>query len=114
MDDKEMIDILEVNGVDRNISRILLVLLRCPDLTQKEIVERTGIRQPEVSIATAQAYQAGWIRHNIHKRENSAGRPYYRYALKKPFALIIEDIANDRAREIAKMMDVLRELKAVS
>lgn len=117
MNDKEIIEILKTNGMNENVAQLLIELRTASGLTQKEIMERTNLHQPEVSIATAQAYQAGWIRYDIFRRKengtNRAGRPYYRYSLSKPFPEIISDVASDRAQAIAGMMDDLKALQAV-
>ena len=112
MENKEIIELMNANGVTRDIARLLIALRTEKDLTTKDITERTGIAQPNVSIAVAWAYKREWVSLEIC-REARAGRPQYRYALSKDFAEIVREIADDRAQEIAGMMADLKALKAV-
>jgi predicted transcriptional regulator len=118
MDNKEIVEILKTNGLNENIAQILVELRTSPGLTQREITERLGLYQSQVSTATIQAYRAGMIRYDIHFENNNGnrkrGRPIIQYYLKKAFHEVILDIAADRAKVIAEMMDDLRELKAVA
>lgn len=112
MEKKDIIELMRANGVSRDIAQLLLTLRESNDLTTKDIMERTGIAQPNVSIAVAWAYKKEWVSLKIC-RESRAGRPHYSYGLSKDFAEIVREIADNRAQEIACMMNDLKALKAV-
>lgn len=110
--EKNIIELMRANGISRNIARVLVALQGSSDLTTKDLMEITGIAQPNVSVAIAWAYKREWVSLKIC-RETRAGRPYYRYSLSKDFFMIVKEIADDRAQEIASMMNDLKALKAV-
>lgn len=112
-ENKEIIELMRVNGVPKDIALLLLGLQGSDGLTQDDITQRTGLRQPSVSIAVAWAYKRKWVSLKI-LREDRTGRPRYRYSLAKNFQEIVEDIANERAQEIACMMNDLKALKAAA
>jgi predicted transcriptional regulator len=115
MDDKKIVELLTINGVYKNVSILLMELknVNGQGITQTDLIERTGLNQPAISIATAQAYRDGYLAHTICKkgRGNGKGRPFYRYSLAKDFQEIVGDIVNERAQEIAGMMNDLKALK---
>ncbi len=108
-ENKDIIELMRVNGVSKDIARLLLTLQDSGDLTQDDITNRTGLRQPNVSIAGAWAYKRGWKSSKI-SREARTGRPRYRYSLSKDFKAIVGDIVDERAQEIADMMNDLKAL----
>jgi predicted transcriptional regulator len=117
MDDKKIVELLTVNGVYKNVSILLMELknVNGQGITQTDLIERTGLNQPAISIATAQAYRDGYLAHTICKkgRGNGKGRPFYRYSLAKPFPEIIKEIAESRSQTICDMMNDLRALQEV-
>jgi predicted transcriptional regulator len=112
-ENKEIIELMRVNGVPKDIAQLLLALQNFGGLTQDDITEHTGLRQPSVSIAVAWAYKRKWVKLKII-RKNRTGRPKYCYSLAKDFQTIVEEIAQERAQEIACMMNDLKKLKATA
>lgn len=112
MNDKEIVELLETNGTRRRTALVLVGLKNSDGLTANQLMEVTGLSQPEVCVATVQAYHQGWLRLEQGRRPSGSGRPFYRYFLSRPFCEIVEDIADDRAQTIAGMMKKLHALKA--
>ena len=110
MEKQNIIELMRANGISKDIARILIELQTSDELTTKDIMERTGMAQPSVSIAIAWAYKREWVSLKIG-RETRLGRPSYRYSLKKGFPEIIGEIVNERSQEIASMMADLKALQ---
>ncbi len=70
--------------MNRSIARMLSYLQNVSEATAVEIERCTGLRQPEVSIATKELKKLDWINERKEKKL-SKGRPYRIYSLKIGF-----------------------------
>jgi predicted transcriptional regulator len=116
MNHNELVKAMTDNGVNRPVALVLVELKSVgPEnsLTVLELMERTKLRQPEISYATVKAYHAGWVK-AIPCKERPRGRPFYRYSLAQPFNDIIADIMKRRYQAIDEMIDSINILQAVA
>jgi predicted transcriptional regulator len=119
MDEHKIIELLTVNGMSKNVSILLMELknVNGQGLTQTDLISRTGLNQPAISIATAQAYRDGYLKPTICKKDRNVGRGspfFYRYTLARPFPEIINTFINERSQELSKMMMDLQRLQEVA
>lgn len=118
MDNEKIIELLTVNGLSKNVSILLIELKNAngQGITQTDLISRTGLIQPAISIATAQAYRDGYLKPTLCKKDRNVGRGtpfFYRYSLAKPFPEIVKEIAESRSQTICDMMNDLRALQEV-
>lgn len=112
MESSELITLLERNGLSRTEARALSVFVDGQGRTSARIESEAGLRQPEVSVAMNSFVARGWFRQATVKKVGK-GRPSIVYHLAKPFSEICDDIAGERGRDIAGMMNDLNALRAV-
>src|SRR3990172_1455187 len=100
---EEIQDILISLSVSRPIARILSNLQNVDEITSNEIVKKTGLTQPEVSLAMKQLKERDWITEREEKKPGK-GRPYKIYSLKIGFNDIIVHLENQQKKAIDKTM----------
>jgi predicted transcriptional regulator len=67
-------------GARRVEATIVATLLEAGPMETKELVERTGLRQPEVSVGMRELRERGWIASEPIPRQGK-GRPMHRHRL---------------------------------
>ena len=107
---EEIQDILISLSVSRPIARILSNLQNVDEITSNEIVKKTGLTQPEVSLAMKQLKERDWITEREEKKPGK-GRPYKIYSLKIGFNDIIVHLENQQKKAIDKTMASIHRLK---
>ncbi len=98
-------------GMSRPVARTLSYLLHANEATSIELERRTGLRQPEISIAKRELEEHGWISEREEKKQGK-GRPYKVYSLKVGFDKIISQIEKQQRRaedETQKSIERLRK-----
>jgi predicted transcriptional regulator len=115
LDEKELelIEALEAVGVKRNVATIIVYLTYLGETRSKDIEMRSGLRQPEVSIAMSTLRKHGWIAERDIKREGK-GRPMALYKLTVPIEDIIEYYEKEKQSEISQVMQSIQKLKEIS
>jgi predicted transcriptional regulator len=109
----ELIEALEAVGVKRNVATIIVHLTYLGEATSKEIETRSGLRQPEVSIAMSTLRKHGWIaERDIKKGEK--GRPTMLYEITVSIEDIIEYYEKEKRSEIIQVMQSIQKLKRIS
>lgn len=109
-----LIELLERNGLPRIDARALSVFRDGRQRMSIAIESEAGLRQPEVSVAMSSLIARGWFKQELVKKETGKGRPFIVYHLAKPFGEICDEIAGERGRNIAGMMQDLNALRAVA
>jgi predicted transcriptional regulator len=109
----ELIEALEAVGVKRNVATIIVYLTYLGETRSKDIEMRSGLRQPEVSIAMSTLRKHGWIAERDIKREGK-GRPMALYKLTVPIEDIIEYYEKEKQSEISQVMQSIQKLKEIS
>lgn len=79
----DLLDPLQRLGARRVEAALLACLLDQGPLGTKDIVARTGLRQPEVSVGMQTLRDRGWVEAESIPRKGK-GRPMHRYALVVP------------------------------
>ncbi len=90
LDEKdEITSILISLGMSRVAARILAYLQNVDEAASIELEKNTGLKQPEVSIATRELIERDWI--NLRKEKKAGkGRPLSIFSLKIGFNEIID------------------------
>lgn len=75
-----LVEALQRVGVGRIEAALVDLLAREPDVSTKEAVEATDLRQPEVSVGMRELVDRGWVECEPIPRQGK-GRPMNRYRL---------------------------------
>jgi predicted transcriptional regulator len=104
---------LQSLGVNRNVARLITYLKDVNEGSSRDIEVATGLRQPEVCIATQTLLERGWIAEREIKREKK-GRPTKIYALRSTIDEIIRYYEDLKTQESARTMEAIQRLKKLS
>ncbi len=108
--DEEIADALIAIGMSRSIARTLSYLQNMSSATSVDLERGTGLRQPEVSIATKQLKERDWINEREEKKPGK-GRPYKVYSLKVGFNDIIAQLEKQRRKAVDEAEAKIERLK---
>jgi len=107
---KNLVERLRQAGVDRNIALTLVFVAGREEATRRDIETATGLKQPEVSIATQAMRGRDWMDKRDIKKEGK-GRPVHGYMLDKPLNEIIQEIKKEEEKRIQSMKDNLKKIE---
>ena len=110
--DNEIVNILTRTGMAKNTAKVFVAIKELDNSDTKQIMQFTGIMQPQISVAVRQLIDMGYVESKTEQTENR-GRPISYFSLKKSINEIIFDIEETVQRKIdAKKQDIerLREL----
>lgn len=108
--EREIVERLIFTGVPKNVARALVHLINGKETTSVEIEKRTGLRQPEVSIAMRELRKMRWVSKRDIKKEGK-GRPIHGYRLARPFDKIVAFIEKNEEKKIQEIRKNLNRLK---
>lgn len=114
--DEKIVEVLTNLGMSRTTS-LALACLRDSEKAEmaRNIEVKTGLRQPEVSIAMKELAEKGWV--NVSKQKKAGkGRPINLYILRVKFSDIISYIENKQKGKFSEsktLIDKLIKLSAV-
>jgi len=111
--DLEFAQGLERLGMNRNVASLITYLKAVKEGSSREIEVATDLRQPEVSIATQNLREKGWITERNVKLENK-GRPMKFYALRSTIDEIINYYEKEKTQEAARISEAIQRLKELS
>lgn len=113
MDDKEeLVEHLAELGLKKKTARVLVFIGTNNDTTSREIEEKTGLRQPEVSIAVQDLKERIWIK-TRYRNNKGKGRPVQLYSLKRQMSEVVEEIRREKEemmRSLERKLDKVDSL----
>jgi len=110
--DNEIVNILTRTGMARNTAKVFVAIKELDNPDTKQIMQFTGIMQPQISVAVRQLIDMGYVESKTNQTENR-GRPINYFSLRKSIDEIIFDIEETVQRKIdAEKQNIarLREL----
>ncbi len=107
---KELVERLRQAGVEKNIALTLVFVAGKKEATRRDIENATGLKQPEVSIATQEMRGRGWMDKRDIKKEGK-GRPVHGYKLDSPIDEIIKEVEKEEKERINEMENNLEKIK---
>jgi predicted transcriptional regulator len=112
-EDHIFIETLRELGASRRVATMMAYLMNVDEASSREIELSTGLRQPEVSLATRLLHNQSWVSERSEKKPGK-GRPVKIYSLAAPVDEIIsyyEDMIN---KESQATILVIKKLKVMS
>jgi len=110
--DNEIVNILTRTRMTRNTAKVFVAIKELDSPNTKQIMQFTGIMQPQISVAVRQLIDMGYVESKTEQTEN-IGRPISYFSLWKSIDEIISDIEETVQRKIdAEKQNItrLREL----
>ncbi len=107
--DAPLADALMHLGVSRVEATLVACMAAESPVPTKTVVQRTGLRQPEVSVGMRALRERGWVSSEPIPREGK-GRPMHRYRLDIDASQIYEHYAGEAQRAIAAYQEALEQL----
>ncbi len=108
--DEEIAKVLISLGMSRSVARALAYLQNVDEASSVELEMGTGLRQPEVSIATKELAQHEWINEREEKKPGK-GRPYKVYSLKIAFNEIIAELEKQQKKAAEDLQGKIKRLR---
>ena len=97
--------------IPKNSAKILaFVILAEQEAKATDIEGKTGLRQPEVSIAVKHLRSIGWLNKKDIKKEVK-GRPVHIYSLAMPIESFFIELEKIQKKKIEQMQNSLKKLK---
>lgn len=110
--DERIVKIFSDLGMPKNLAKTLIYISQVDECRSAEIEHGAKLRQPEVSVAMQHLSNKGWIAKRDEKKEGK-GRPIYIYKLTSSLTDIIENIENEKLKEIESVKKDIKELKSL-
>jgi len=107
--EEEITDALMYHGLGRAVAKTL-AYLNNGEATSVALEQGTGLRQPEVSIATKELKERDWITEREEKKLGK-GRPFKIYSLKIGFNKIIAQLESERKKVDVEAQEKIERLK---
>ena len=76
--DKTIAELLVGMGMSINLAKTILYVSQVDECTSRDVERGTGIRQPEVSVATQEIRRRGWMK-KYDRKKVGKGRPVHVY-----------------------------------
>jgi predicted transcriptional regulator len=99
-------------GVDHKIAKVITFLATVDEGKSTDIERGCRLRQPEVSVATKNLRELGWIE-TEERKKGGKGRPVHYYRLQMPLPKIIEIIERNKREEIQNELAKIEKLKSL-
>ncbi|RLF58301.1 MAG: hypothetical protein DRN27_05760 [Thermoplasmata archaeon] len=110
--DNEIVNILIRIGMARNTAKVFVAIKELNNPDTKQIMQFTGIMQPQISVAVRQLIDMGCVESKTEQTENR-GRPISYFSLKKSIDEIIDDmemIVQEKINHEKQNIERLKEL----
>jgi len=110
--DNEIVNILTRIGMARNTATVFVAIKELNNPDTKQIMQFTGIMQPQISVAVRQLINMGYVESKTEQTENR-GRPISYFSFKNSITDIINGIelmVEKRINAEKQELEKLREL----
>ena len=111
--DGKAIQLFAELGMPKNLAKTLMYISQVDECRSAEIEQGADLRQPEVSLAMQELRQRGWVEIQSFKKKKGKGRPIHIYKATKPLSQVMEEIEQEKTKEIEAIKDNMLELKNI-
>ncbi len=111
--DNEIVNILTRTGMAKNTAKVFVAIKELDNPDTKQIMQFTGIMQPQISVAVRQLINMGYVESKTEQTENR-GRPISYFSLKKSVDEIISDIEETVQKKIDTEKQNIERLKELT
>ena len=111
--DEEAVQLFTKLGMSNNLAKTLLYVSQVGECKSTEVIKGAGLRQPAVSTAMQELRERGWVDIQSFRRKKCKGRPVHMYKLTIPLSQVVEEIEQEKTKEIEAIKDNMLELKNI-
>jgi len=116
LSEKEIKILNSLKSADTTKSEALMLfyMLKVGNATSKDIERHTGLRQPEVSIASIHLAKKGWIKkYPIKEERKGKGRPFNKISLTISKQVVLDEIQKEIQKKIQAMEKSIVDIKEI-
>ena len=111
-EDGEAVQLFAELGMPKNLAKTLMYISQVEECRSADIEKSANLRQPEVSVAMQGLRNRGWAEKRDMKKKGK-GRPIHIYKATMPLSQVMEEIEQEKTKEIEAVKDNMLELKNI-
>jgi len=111
-EDGKVVQLFAGLGMPKNLAKTLMYISQVDECRSAEVEQGADLRQPEVSIAMQELRRRGWVAKQDLKGKGK-GRPIHIYKTTMPLFQVMEEIEQEKTKEIEAVKDNMLELKNI-
>jgi predicted transcriptional regulator len=100
-------------GMPKNLAKTLMYISQVDECRSADVEQGADLRQPEVSIAMQELRNRGWAEVQSFKKKKGKGRPIHIYKTTMPLSQVMEEIEQEKTKELEAVKDNMLELKNI-
>ena len=100
-------------GVPKNLAKTLLYVSQVDECKSAEVERGANLQQPEVSMALNELRERGWVDMQSLKKKKGKGRPVHIYKTTMPLSQVMEEIKQEKTKEIEAISNNMVELENI-
>jgi len=112
-EDGEAVQLFAGLGMPKNLAKTLMYISQVDNCRSADIEKSADLRQPEVSIAIQELRNRGWAEIKSFKKKKGKGRPIHIYKTTMPLSQVMEEIEQEKTKEIETIKENMVELKNI-
>jgi predicted transcriptional regulator len=97
----------------KNLAKTLMYISQVDECRSADVEKSANLRQPEVSIAMQELRHRGWAEIQSFKKKKGKGRPIHIYKATMPLSQVMEEIEQEKTKEIEAVKDNMSGLKNI-
>ena len=111
-EDGKVVQLFAGLGMPKNLAKTLTYISQVDECRSADVEKSANLRQPEVSIAMQELRRRGWLKKQDLKGKGK-GRPIHIYKATIPLSQVMEEIEQEKTKEIETIKDNMLELKNI-
>ena len=111
--DDKAVQLFTKLGMPKNLAKTLLYVSQIDECKSAEVERGADLRQPEVSIAMQELRNRGWVEVQSFKKKKGKGRPIHIYKATMPLSQVMEEIEQEKSKELETIKGNMLELKNI-
>ena len=111
--DDKAVQLFAELGMPKNLAKTLMYISQVDECRSADVEKSANLRQPEVSIAMQELRNRGWAEVQSFKKKKGKGRPIHIYKATMPLSQVMEEIEQEKTKELEAIKDNMLELKNI-
>ncbi len=112
-EDGKVVQLFAGLGMPKNLAKTLTYISQVDECRSADVEKSANLRQPEVSIAMQELRNRGWAEVQSFKKKKGKRRPIHIYKSIMPLSQVMEEIEQEKTKELEAVKDNMLELKNI-
>jgi len=112
-EDGKVVQLFAELGLPKNLAKTLTYISQVEKCRSADVEQGANLRQPEVSVAMQELRNRGWAEVQSYKKKKGKGRPIHIYKAAIPLSQVMEEIEQQKTKEIEDVKSNMSELKNI-